>query len=58
MTVYHQCIMKLPNYGKIISQAVLTDGFGEKRVVLHMLQPLWWCCVDCVIYHERDVHEE
>jgi len=23
-----------------------------------LLQPLWWCCVDCVIHHERDVHEE
>jgi len=23
-----------------------------------MLQPLRWCCVDCVIQHERDVREE
>jgi len=23
-----------------------------------LLQPLWWCCVDCVIHHERDVREE
>ena len=23
-----------------------------------MLQPLWWCCVDCVIHHERHVREE
>ena len=23
-----------------------------------MLQPLRWCCVDCVIHHERDVCEE
>jgi len=23
-----------------------------------LLQPLRWCCVDCVVYHERDVHEE
>ena len=23
-----------------------------------MLQPLQWCCVDCVIHHEWDVHEE
>jgi len=27
-----------------------------KQVVL--LQPLRWCCVDCVIHHERDVREE
>jgi len=26
-----------------------------RRVVL---QPLRWCCVDCVIHHERDVGEE
>jgi len=23
-----------------------------------MLQPLRWCCVKCVIHHERDVREE
>jgi len=23
-----------------------------------LLQLLRWCCVDCVIHHERDVHEE
>jgi len=23
-----------------------------------LLQPLWWHCIDCVIHHERDVHEE
>ena len=23
-----------------------------------LLQPLWWCCVDCVIHHEWDVREE
>ena len=25
---------------------------------LPLLQPLRWCCVDCVIHHERDVREE
>ena len=25
---------------------------------LLVLQPLRWCCVDCVIHHERDVREE
>jgi len=28
--------------------------FADKPV----LQPLRWCCVDCVIHHERDVREE
>ena len=23
-----------------------------------LLRPLRWCCVDCVIHHERDVREE
>jgi len=23
-----------------------------------LLQPLSWCCVDCVIHHEQDVREE
>jgi len=23
-----------------------------------LLQPLQWCCVHCVIHHERDVREE
>jgi len=23
-----------------------------------LLQPLRWCCIDCVIHHERDVREE
>ena len=23
-----------------------------------LLQPLRWCCVDCVIHHERDVRAE
>jgi len=23
-----------------------------------LLQPLQWRCGDCVIHHERDVHEE
>jgi len=23
-----------------------------------VLQPVRWCCVDCVVHHERDVREE
>jgi len=23
-----------------------------------VLQPLRWCCVDCLIHHEQDVREE
>jgi len=27
-------------------------------VINILLQPLRWCCIDCVIHHERDVREE
>jgi len=27
-------------------------------ILMLVLQPLRWCCVKCVIYHERDVREE
>jgi len=23
-----------------------------------LLQPFRWCCIDCVIHHKRNVHEE
>jgi len=26
--------------------------------MLLLLQRLWWRCVKCMIYHERDVREE
>jgi len=26
--------------------------------VIGVLQPHRWCCVECVIHHERDVREE
>ena len=27
-------------------------------ITIILLQPLRWCCVECVIHHERDVSEE
>ena len=50
--------------------AVFLDASKAFDRVLHMklfekliqrkvlLQPLRWCCGDCVIHHERDVREE
>jgi len=50
--------------------AVFLDASKAIDRVLHMklfekliqrkvlLQRLRWCCVDCVIHHERDVREE
>ena len=35
----------------IILQCGLING-------IILLQPLRWCCVDCVIHHERNVREE
>jgi len=34
----------------------ITTGSGQRSKIL--LRPLRWCCVDCVIHHERDVREE
>jgi len=34
---------------------IVTTGTYNRCVVL---QPLWWCCIDCMIHHERDVREE
>jgi len=40
----------------IHQQLQCVQQYKDDFVVL--LQPLRWCCVDCVIYHERDVREE
>jgi len=37
-------------------QILIVFYFLETLFIL--LQPLRWCCVDCVIHHERDVCEE
>ena len=30
----------------------------KTNLLLKVLQPLPWCCIDCAIHHERDVREE
>ena len=30
----------------------------EHQVIMTVLQPLGWRCVECAIHHERDVREE
>jgi len=40
---------------------VKISQFGISEVLqflVVLLQPFWWCCVDYVIHHERDVREE
>ena len=41
-------------------QSTKTDKSWSNSTVslLLVLQPLRWCCVDCVIHHEGDVREE
>jgi len=39
------------------SVAAKTKAPSESFAML-VLQPLRWCCVDCVIHHEWDVREE
>jgi len=33
-------------------------GVVHCKMEAMLLQPLRWCCVDCMIHHERDVREE
>jgi len=35
----------------------MATGLVQTSLML-LLQPLRWCCVDCVIHHERGVREE
>jgi len=44
----------MPNGTTLISEP-MTTSYVSAEV---LLQPLRWCCVDCVIHHERDVREE
>jgi len=45
MSKIHYYVFTLPN-------------IYSKRNIMLLLQPLRWCCVFCVIHHERDVREE
>jgi len=38
--------------------AALSTGLSLQVLKILLLQPLRWCCVDCVIHDERDVREE
>ena len=40
------------------SQKERTIGAVSCKKEGMLLQPLRWCCFDCVIQHERDVREE
>ena len=39
-------------------RCVWKAAYAGSSATLLLLQPLRWCCVDCVIHHERDVREE
>jgi len=41
-----------PSHKECAIGAVLCEKKGM------LLEPLRWCCVDCVIHHKRDVREE
>ena len=50
------CLIMFSNdWGRTVSQTCW-GVLQEDRMPLS--QPLRWCCVDCVIHHERDVREE
>ena len=41
-----------------LQKVSVTLWFRQLQCLVLLLQPLWWCCVDCVIHHEWDVREE
>ena len=50
------CLIMFSNdWGRTVSQTCW-GVLQEDRMPLS--QPLRWCCVDCVIHHEREVREE
>ena len=52
-----QLLEVLPPHSVFVSSGIHNLYFYWNIQVLQ-LQPLRWCCVDCVIHHERDVREE
>ena len=53
----------MPRTSRLLLSWRATSMFEKSKDVLTqtirpLLQPLRWCCVDCVIHHERDVREE
>jgi len=47
---------------KVVRSSAFTQRTSDRCVRCKkegmLLQPLRWCCVECVIHHERDVREE
>ena len=55
--VFIYIFQKFPNFcGQTSGLGLISVRFWFTKFLL--LQPLRWCCVDCVIHHERDVREE
>jgi len=50
------CLKKVINSAAFSS--VICTIFSTQKQERPVLQPLRWCCVDCVIHHERDMREE
>ena len=51
----------MTNWLRLESSNKLSKGIWRvvhAKIAKVLLQPLRWCCVDCVIHHERDVREE
>jgi len=44
-------VVVFPSPNKILATRLVA-------LLVLLLQPLRWCCVDCVIHHERDVRED
>jgi len=44
----------------MVDQIFVMENYFKLDKIVHtvLLQPLRWCCVDCMIHQERDVREE
>ena len=53
---------KTGNYNTLSMRAwvwtCISASTGTSCAMSLLLQPLRWCCIDCVIHHERDMREE
>jgi len=54
-TTLKSWVITKSDFNELLSICIEIIAFYPMNIVL---QPLRWCCVDCVIHHERDVREE
>jgi len=52
-------VERVKRFANVYSHCIISNLKRISKILtLHLLQPLRWCCVHCVIRHKRDVREE